>query len=78
MAKNMGVADRVIRVIIAVIFALLILLGTVKGVAAWVLGIIALILLVTSIVAFCPLYKVLGIRTLKEGGSPQGETTATT
>lgn len=78
MEKNMGVVDRVIRVVIAVVLAVLIALGTVKAVAAWVLGIIALILLVTGIVAFCPLYKVLGIRTLKEGGTSQGEKPATT
>ncbi|MGC8785423.1 MAG: YgaP family membrane protein [Armatimonadota bacterium] len=78
MAKNMGVADRVIRAIIAVIFALLIVLGTVKGAAAWVLGILAIILLGTSAVGYCGLYKVLGICTLKEGGSSSGEKPATT
>lgn len=78
MGKNVGVVDRVFRVVIAVVLAVLIALGTVKAVAAWVLGIIALILLVTGIVAFCPLYKVLGIRTLKEGGASQGEKPVTT
>jgi hypothetical protein len=78
MQKNMGVADRVIRAVIAVIFALLILLGTVKGAAAWVLGILAIILLGTSAVGYCGLYKVLGICTLKEHGASSGEKPATT
>lgn len=78
MPKNLGVADRVIRAIIAVIFALLILLGTVKGALAWVLGILAIILLGTSAVGYCGLYKVLGICTLKEGGSASDEKPATT
>lgn len=78
MQKNMGVADRVIRAIIAVLFAVLILLGTVKGAAAWVLGILALILLGTSIVGYCGLYKALGICTLKEGGTSSDEKPAAT
>ena len=78
MQKNMGVADRVVRLIIAVIFAVLIALGTVKGALAWVLGILALILLGTSAVGYCGLYKVLGICTLKQEGSSTNEKPATT
>jgi hypothetical protein len=78
MQKNMGIADRVIRLIIAVVFAVLIALGTVKGALAWVLGILALILLGTSAVGFCGLYKVLGICTLKQEGSSADEKPATT
>jgi len=78
MQKNMGIADRVIRLIIAVVFAVLIALGTVKGALAWVLGILALILLGTSAVGYCGLYKVLGICTLKQEGGSTGEKPATT
>lgn len=78
MQKNIGVADRVIRALIAIVLGVLIALGMVKGAAAWVLGVIALILLGTSIVGYCGLYKVLGICTLKQGESSQGEKPATT
>jgi uncharacterized membrane protein len=78
MHKNMGVADRVIRLIIAVIFAVLIALGTVKGALAWVLGILALMLLGSSAVGYCGLYKVLGVCTLKQEGGSTGKKPATT
>ncbi|MCS6950503.1 MAG: DUF2892 domain-containing protein [bacterium] len=78
MEKNMGVVDRAIRTVIALLFALLILLGTVKGAAAWVLGILAVMLLGSSIVGYCGLYKVLGICTLKRSDNASGEKPATT
>jgi hypothetical protein len=53
---NMGTADRAIRMVIALIFAALILTGTVTGILAWVLGLFAVIFVVTSFISFCPLY----------------------
>ena len=67
MKKNMGTADRAIRVIIAVIFGVLILTKAVSGVLAGVLGVLAVIFVLTSIVAFCPLYVPFGISTMKKG-----------
>lgn len=78
MEKNVGVADRAIRAVIAVVLALLLVLGVVKGAAAWALGIVALVLLGTSVVGYCGLYKVLGICTLKRSDSASGEKSATT
>jgi hypothetical protein len=61
--KNMGQTDRIVRVAVAVVALLLILTGVVGGALAWILGIIAVVLLATSAVGFCPLYRVLGFRT---------------
>ena len=59
----MGSADRVIRVIIAVVLAFLFYNGTITG----TLGIVALVaagvFVLTSFVSFCPLYPLLGINT---------------
>ncbi len=74
MQKNMGIVDRIIRLIIAVVLAILIATGVVTGALAWVLGIVALILLGTSAVGYCGLYKVLGISTLRERGADTGQT----
>lgn len=63
MEKNMGVADRGIRVAVALLFLLLIVLGAIKGVLAIILGIVAAVFMLTSIVGFCPLYTVLKIST---------------
>ena len=66
MIKNMGIIDRVIRVTFAVVVAALYLADSISGIAAIILGIIAVIFLLTSIVSFCPLYAFLKISTLKK------------
>jgi len=50
----------------------------VKGALAWVLGILALMLLGSSAVGYCGLYKVLGVCTLKQEGGSTGKKPATT
>ncbi len=64
MKKNMGTIDRVIRVLLAVVVIILYLTGTISGTAAVILGIFALIFLVTSAIGFCPLYVPLNISTI--------------
>lgn len=63
MKKNMGSADRVIRVIIAAVLAFLFYNGTISG----TLGIVALVaagvFVLTSFVSFCPMYTIVGINT---------------
>jgi hypothetical protein len=56
MPKNMGTVDRVIRVILAAVVAVLFATGQLSGTAAIVLGILAVVFLLTSLVGFCPLY----------------------
>ncbi|RUM28042.1 MAG: DUF2892 domain-containing protein [Aquifex sp.] len=60
MEKNMALWDRIVRVILAIIF---LYLAITNGGAYWILGIIGIIFLVTSAIGFCPLYKVVGFRT---------------
>lgn len=66
MKKNMGSTDRVIRVILAIVFALLYFTGTVSGTLGLVLLILGAIFLLTSVVSFCPLYAPFGISTRKK------------
>lgn len=66
MKKNMGTADRVIRVILAVVVGILYAAGQITGTAAVILGVLAVIFLLTGAVGFCPLYAPFGISTLKE------------
>ena len=54
--KNMGTADRIIRLMIAAVVAVLYFTGTISGTLGLVLLILAVIFLVTSFFAFCPLY----------------------
>ncbi len=66
MKVNMSSADRIIRVIIAVIFAALYFTGTVPGTLGLVLTIVAVVFLLTSLIGFCPLYTLFGMRTKKD------------
>lgn len=63
MKKNMGNTDRLIRVILAVVFSVLYFTGTVTGIAGIVLLVLGGIFILTSLVSFCPLYTILGLNT---------------
>jgi hypothetical protein len=61
----MGVLDRTIRIILAIIIGLLYYFGLISGWVAIVLGLIALIFIVTGILGYCPKYQLLKISTKK-------------
>jgi hypothetical protein len=66
MKKNMGGVDRVIRLILAIVVLLLYRTGNISGTLAIVLGILAVIFFLTSLVGFCPLYVLFNISTAKK------------
>ncbi len=68
MKKNMGILDRAIRIIIALVIAGLYFTKTepVTGTVGIVLLVVGAVFLLTSIINFCPLYTVLGIKTCKK------------
>ena len=61
MKKNMGNADRIIRVIIAAVIALLFFTNVITGTVGIILLVLAGIFLLTGLVSFCPLYAPFGI-----------------
>jgi hypothetical protein len=63
MKKNIGNLDKMIRLLAALIMAVLVITGIVKGTLAILLVIAAVILLVTSLNGFCGLYTLLGLTT---------------
>lgn len=65
MKKNMGNADRGIRLAAAVIVAVLYFSGIIEGTLAYILIALAAIFVLTSFVSFCPLYAPFGISTCK-------------
>lgn len=69
MKKNMGTIDRAVRIILAIAVAVLYLGDQISGLAAVILGIVAVIFLLTGIIGFCPLYLPLGINTGKKADS---------
>lgn len=65
MKKNMGVADKLIRILLAIIVGFLYYNNVISGTLAIVLGVLAGIFMLTSLIGFCPLYVPLGINTCK-------------
>lgn len=65
MTKNMGTADRVIRILVAAVIAILYFTNVVSGTLGIVLLVLAGVFLLTSFVSFCPLYAPFGIKTCK-------------
>jgi len=66
MKVNMGKTDRIVRLVLMLAIIILFASRAVSGWLAIVLGIVALMLLITTIVGYCPLYSVIGKSTLKK------------
>lgn len=66
MKKNMGALDRGLRLGAALIIAALYTLDVINGVVATILGVIAVVFVVTSFVSFCPAYLPFNISTREE------------
>jgi hypothetical protein len=66
MKRNMSNLDRIIRVVVAAVFAYLYFGGIVSGVLGIVLLVLAVVFLLTSVIAFCPLYLPFTFSTLKK------------
>ena len=71
MKPNMGTIDRAIRGLLAVIVAILYFTDLISGTAAIILGVIAVVFVVTGFMSFCPLYAPFGLSTV-----PKKERTA--
>ncbi|MHA7831964.1 MAG: YgaP family membrane protein [Flagellimonas sp.] len=65
MKKNMGGADRTIRIILALGVGALYYFNVITGTLVYVLLALAVIFVLTSFISFCPLYTLFGINTCK-------------
>lgn len=63
MKKNMGLADRIIRMTIAAVIFVLYYTKLINGTTASILGVVALAFVATSFISFCPLYLPFGLST---------------
>ncbi len=66
MKQNMGSADKGLRLLAAVVIAILLLTKVVTGTLAIILLVFAVVFLITSLISFCPLYPLFGINTCKK------------
>jgi hypothetical protein len=65
MKKNMGTVDHVIRILLAVVVAILYFTNQISGTLAIILGLFAVIFMLTSFIGFCPLYVPFKLSTKK-------------
>lgn len=65
MKKNMGSTDRIIRLLLATVFAVLYFTNVVTGTLGIVLLLLGAVFALTSVISFCPLYVPFGISTCK-------------
>lgn len=65
MKRNMSNLDRLIRVVVAAVFAYLYFSGVITGALGVILLVLAVVFLLTSVVSFCPLYALFKIKTYK-------------
>ena len=66
MKRNIGKLDKNIRILLAIIVAALYFTHIINGLTAIILGIVAIVLLATAFINFCPIWAALGINTLKK------------
>ena len=66
MKRNMSNLDRILRVVLAAVFAYLYFSGVVTGIFGIILLVLGGVFLLTSLVGFCPLYVPLKFSTRKE------------
>lgn len=65
MKKNMGIIDKTMRILLAVLIGILLFTEAITGTVAIILGIVSLIFIATAFASFCPLYAVSNINTCK-------------
>jgi hypothetical protein len=66
MKANMGLIDRIMRIVAALIIAALYFTHIMSGTVAIILLVIATVFILTSFISFCPLYLPFGISTKKK------------
>lgn len=69
MKKNMGTKDSIVRVLIAIVIGVLYYTDVIAGTLGVVLLVISGVFVLTSIVNFCPIYSLFGVKTcsIKKG-----------
>ena len=63
MKKNMSSTDKIIRLIVAAIIAILFFTNVISGTLGIVLLVLAVVFTLTSFISFCPLYAIFGMNT---------------
>ena len=65
MTVNVGSIDRLARIVLSLVLIVLALTAGWSALGAIVSAVIGGVLVVTALVRFCPLYRLIGVRTCK-------------
>jgi hypothetical protein len=65
MKKNVGSIDKIVRYVLAAILIALFAFNVVSGLLGYILLAVAAIFIVTSLLNFCPIWWLLGLKTNK-------------
>ncbi|MEZ4854524.1 DUF2892 domain-containing protein [Flavobacterium sp.] len=65
MKKNIGKTDKIIRISLAIILVVVDYFNVLNWEYSWVLSLLGIILVGSTLIGFCPLYVPLGINTCK-------------
>jgi hypothetical protein len=65
MSVNVGSADRLIRIILGLALLVLAFMSGLGSLGMMICAVIGLVLVVTAAFRFCPLYRLIGVRTCK-------------
>ena len=71
MKKNVGNTDKLIRLVVALVIAVLYFMGVISGTVAIILGVVAVAMVATSLLGFCGLYAIFGCSTCKSEPAPK-------
>jgi hypothetical protein len=63
MKTNVGNIDRIVRIVLAIVFAGLYFGGIVEGTIGIILVVLAAVFTLTAAIGFCPLYMLVGLNT---------------
>lgn len=66
MKKNIGTIDKAVRILIAAVVILLYFTNVISGTLAIILLVLSAVLVITSMIGFCPLYLPFGLATKKK------------
>lgn len=66
MKTNMHLTDRIVRIVLSIALIVLYFSGNLSGTIAVIALIVAIIFMLTAFVGFCPLYRLIGISTVKK------------
>lgn len=63
LTQNVGTLDRIARLGLGAVLGIVFLAGIVATPLSWLVGVLSVIMLATGALGFCPIYRVVGVRT---------------